>query len=132
MDNAVVSRRTALASALGLAGAAALPSVAVAGNRSAGTRPLGANAERPLWANADPPIRLALPAPAGPCMVGRTDLHLVDAGRTDPWLADGSPRELMVSLWYPAVRGTGTPAPYMLPGAAAEYGRGAAAVMGIE
>ncbi|WP_033337937.1 alpha/beta hydrolase family protein [Catenuloplanes japonicus] len=44
---------------------------------------------------------LVLPAPTGPFPVGREDLHLVDAGRTDPWVPDG-PRELMVSVWYPA------------------------------
>lgn len=54
-----------------------------------------------------------LPAPTGRFAVGQEDLHLVDRGRTDPWAGSG-PRELMVTLRYPAQRGTGrAPAPYM-------------------
>ncbi|GAA0319711.1 lipase [Streptomyces polychromogenes] len=54
-----------------------------------------------------------LPAPTGRFAVGSEDLHLVDRGRTDPWAHTG-PRELMVTLRYPARRGTGrAPAPYM-------------------
>ncbi len=62
---------------------------------------------------------LALPRPSGPHRVGQTELHLVDASRTDPWR--GGPRELMVSLHYPALPGPGRAAPYMLPGAAAHF-----------
>ncbi|GGR70318.1 lipase [Streptomyces aureoverticillatus] len=57
--------------------------------------------------------RLKLPAPTGPHAVGRTSLHLVDHGRRDPWVPKAGARELMVSLYYPARKGTGTPAPYM-------------------
>jgi predicted dienelactone hydrolase len=46
---------------------------------------------------------LRLPGPGGPLPVGTSELHLVDDGRTDPWT--GAPRELMVSLSYPAVPG---------------------------
>ncbi|MFJ8207867.1 alpha/beta hydrolase family protein [Streptomyces sp. NPDC096033] len=54
-----------------------------------------------------------LPAPTGRYAVGQEDLHLVDRSRTDPWAHTG-PRELMVTLRYPAQRGTGrAPAPYM-------------------
>ncbi|MFF2197721.1 alpha/beta hydrolase family protein [Streptomyces sp. NPDC058157] len=54
-----------------------------------------------------------LPAPTGRSAVGSEDLHLVDRSRTDPWSHEG-PRELMVTLRYPAQRGTGrAPAPYM-------------------
>ncbi|RKT03053.1 platelet-activating factor acetylhydrolase isoform II [Streptomyces sp. 3211.6] len=54
-----------------------------------------------------------LPAPTGRYAVGSEDLHLVDRSRTDPWAHTG-PRELMVTLRYPAQRGTGrNPAPYM-------------------
>ena len=45
--------------------------------------------------------RLVLPAPTGPYPVGQEDLYLVDHDRTDPWVPTG-PRELMVSVWYPA------------------------------
>ncbi|NUP02710.1 MAG: alpha/beta hydrolase [Nonomuraea sp.] len=56
----------------------------------------------------------ALPAPTGPHPVGKADLHLIDAGRPDPWV-DGRVRELMVSIWYPAHKGGGKPAPYVTP-----------------
>ncbi|AIJ22093.1 hypothetical protein [Amycolatopsis methanolica] len=56
---------------------------------------------------------LALPRPSGPHRVGRTELHLVDVSRTDPWR--GGPRELMVSLHYPALPGPGRDA-VPLPG----------------
>lgn len=109
-----MNRRTLLTGALATAGAVALPSVA--------------RAAQPARAK----IGLALPAPTGPCRVGMTQLHLVDTARPDPWLADGSPRELMVSIWRPADRRRGAPAPYMTPKAAAVYDAGASAVMGIE
>lgn len=57
--------------------------------------------------------RLALPAPTGAYAVGRDSLHLVDKTRRDPWVPEAGARELMVSLYYPARRATGTPAPYM-------------------
>lgn len=56
----------------------------------------------------------SLPAPTGAHPVGRTDLHLVDRGRPDPWVA-GRSRELMVSLWYPARKATGKPVRYLTP-----------------
>lgn len=57
--------------------------------------------------------RLTLPPPTGPHAVGRTTLHLVDHGRRDPWVPKAGARELMVSLYYPARKHTGSPAPYM-------------------
>ncbi|MER6217854.1 alpha/beta hydrolase [Streptomyces sp. NPDC001674] len=54
-----------------------------------------------------------LPAPTGRFAVGSEDLHLTDRSRTDPWAHTG-PRELMVTLRYPAQRGTGrAPAAYL-------------------
>lgn len=63
-------------------------------------------------AATDTSYRPDLPAPTGPYPVGTTDLHLVDQSRTDPWASDGKPRELMTTVWYPAVPGRGSPAPY--------------------
>jgi dienelactone hydrolase len=69
-------------------------------------------AAAPAAASAPTPAApLKLPALTGPYAVGRDVLHLVDAGRADPWVPTRR-RELMVSLYYPARRGTGTPAPY--------------------
>ncbi|MCY1137972.1 alpha/beta fold hydrolase [Actinoplanes sp. Pm04-4] len=57
---------------------------------------------------------LHLPAPTGPYEVGVVDRHLVDVSRADPWVPQQR-RELMVSIWYPAVRGEGTPKQYVTP-----------------
>jgi dienelactone hydrolase len=66
----------------------------------------------PASAEPSPPY---LPAPTGPHPVGTTSLHLTDESRQDPWVPSAGPRELMVSLWFPA-RSRGTHrAPYMTP-----------------
>ena len=54
---------------------------------------------------------LVLPAPTGPHQVGWDELHLVDQDRPDPWVPP-APRELMVSVWYPAVTPRGADVPY--------------------
>jgi dienelactone hydrolase len=55
-----------------------------------------------------------LPAVTGPSAVGRTEIALTDAGRPDPFAADGRARELAVWIWYPAVAGSaGAAAPYL-------------------
>ncbi|MEU9303598.1 alpha/beta hydrolase [Streptomyces sp. NPDC048269] len=53
-----------------------------------------------------------LPRPTGLFSVGQETLHLVDRSRTDPWAGSG-PRELMVTMRYPAQRGTGGPVRYL-------------------
>ncbi len=47
-------------------------------------------------------LQLTLAPPTGPYPVGTVALHLVDHSRRDPWLPGARPRELMVSVWYPA------------------------------
>ena len=54
-----------------------------------------------------------LPEPTGPSPVGSTSLHVTDASRPDPWVAEVAARELMVSLWYPAAPADGPRARYM-------------------
>ncbi|MEU8304621.1 lipase [Actinomadura sp. NPDC048955] len=67
---------------------------------------------------ATAPARFELPRPTGTHQaIGTTELHLVDAGRADPWVP-GRKRELMVSVWYPAARSSGPKAPYLRPGVA--------------
>ena len=56
-----------------------------------------------------------LPEPTGPRPVGTTSLYLNDASRPDPWAPGVNARELMVSLWYPAVPSDGRTARYMTP-----------------
>jgi hypothetical protein len=67
-------------------------------------------------------LRLMLPPPSGPYQAGTVPLHLVDHSRRDPWLAGNRPRELMVSLWYPAMDDDRYPqAPWMPPKAGALF-----------
>ncbi|WP_031073087.1 alpha/beta hydrolase family protein [Streptomyces sp. NRRL WC-3742] len=54
-----------------------------------------------------------LPAPTGPYAAGEEIIHLTDTNRPDPWVPASGPRQLAVTMIYPAVPGTGTPAPYM-------------------
>lgn len=42
------------------------------------------------------------PLPGGPDKVGTRTMDLVDSTRDDPYLANGSKRELLVQFWYPA------------------------------
>ncbi|WP_409495718.1 alpha/beta hydrolase family protein [Amycolatopsis sp. cmx-11-12] len=56
--------------------------------------------------------RLTLPPPTGSHPVGSTDLHLTDRSRQDPWVPTG-PRELMVSMFYPALLPVGPKRPYL-------------------
>jgi len=48
-------------------------------------------------------LRLTLPPAAGRHPIGIVSLHLLDRSRRDPWLTAPRPRELMVSVWYPAL-----------------------------
>ncbi|GAA2049436.1 lipase [Catenulispora yoronensis] len=60
----------------------------------------------------------SLPAPTGPYAAGEDTLHLTDTSRLDPWRPASGYRQLTVSMFYPARRGTGQPAPYMTLGEA--------------
>ncbi|MFD6449080.1 alpha/beta hydrolase family protein [Promicromonospora sp. NPDC060204] len=102
-------------SAVALAGAAAGPTSAVAAPApavAATTSLVAPSALAPVEAtpsDVDEPI-LSLPEPTGRYPVGLMPLHLVDEDRADPWVPEAR-RELMVSLWYPAVP-RGEIAPY--------------------
>ncbi|MFE0458913.1 alpha/beta hydrolase family protein [Kitasatospora sp. NPDC058965] len=108
-------RRTAVAVALAvvlplpIVGAA--PAFATAGPAAAPAPASVPAASVPL--PADQGVQLALPRPTGPHAVGVDTLHLVDRDRPDPWVPSAGPRQLMVSMYYPARSGTGRPAPYM-------------------
>jgi dienelactone hydrolase len=56
-----------------------------------------------------------LPEPTGSYPVGITSLWLTDTSRPDPWVAEETARELMISLWYPAAQPGGRRAQYMTP-----------------
>jgi dienelactone hydrolase len=58
----------------------------------------------------------ALPRPSGSSPVGTQVMDLADATRDDPFLADGTKRELLVRFWYPADLSRGcAPAEYTSP-----------------
>ena len=48
-----------------------------------------------------------LPEPTGPYPAGTASVWLTDTSRPDPWVSGVNARELMVSLWYPAVPSAG-------------------------
>jgi dienelactone hydrolase len=56
-----------------------------------------------------------LPQPTGPYPAGTASVWLTDTSRPDPWVSGVNARELMVSLWYPAVPSDGRRARYMTP-----------------
>jgi len=55
-----------------------------------------------LRAADDPLLTVSVPKPSGPFAVGTFSTRLVDSARNDPFLHDGTKRELMVRFWYPA------------------------------
>lgn len=57
-------------------------------------------------------VHMRLPSPTGGFPVGRDALHLVDRTRVDPWVPEAGARELMISLYYPALVGFGVRVPY--------------------
>jgi hypothetical protein len=77
----------------------------------------------PVWAWTSG-VRVSLPAPSGRQEIGTVALRLEDRSRPDPWVAWQPYRELMVSVWYPALPGGGAPARYMPPGAAERFEAG--------
>jgi predicted dienelactone hydrolase len=60
-----------------------------------------------------PTPQLTLPAPTGRYAVGATELHLTDQSRADPWVPESGPRQLMVSMFYPALLPIGPPRQYL-------------------
>lgn len=106
--------RGAVAAATGLGLVAGMVGVAAAEGHGAVPTTSGARPEAR--------VRLTLPAPSGSRRVGTTSLHLIDRSRQDPWTSSPRPRELMISLWYPAGETRGhRRAPWRPPAATALY-----------
>lgn len=98
----------ATAAALALTALAALAALAAPASASG---PAPATGLAPASAA---PAEPNLPRPTGRYATGRDTLFLTDHTRTDPWAPAAGPRQLLVSLNYPARPGTGgDPAPYM-------------------
>jgi Platelet-activating factor acetylhydrolase, isoform II len=73
--------------------------------------PAVAVATEPAKAPSTPgePFQPVLVTPSGIRPIGTVSLHLVDQQRQDEWIASHPKRELMISLWYPAVDVAGKP-----------------------
>ncbi|MFD7641441.1 alpha/beta hydrolase family protein [Kitasatospora sp. NPDC059795] len=106
------SHRKRRISAVAILGLAA--SMAATGTGLAATTPPSAVHATAATAAAAPPrsFQGTLPAPTGPYAAGEDVIHLTDASRPDPWVPSSGPRQLTVTMVYPAVPGTGNPAPY--------------------
>jgi predicted dienelactone hydrolase len=64
----------------------------------------------------------AVPRPTGNSQVGTRLMHWVDDDRVDPYLADGTKRELMVRFWYPSSGNTACrPADYTSAGVLSQF-----------
>jgi dienelactone hydrolase len=61
------------------------------------------------------PVLIKLPRPTGSETIGTLEMHLVDQDRDDPEAEQPGPRELMISIWYPAVHRPDAPATPYLP-----------------
>jgi dienelactone hydrolase len=65
-------------------------------------------------------VTLTLPAPHGRYATGESTFRLVDENRADPWVPGQPYRELMISVFYPAVHTGGEPYTNQFPKAVAD------------
>ncbi|MFE0458921.1 alpha/beta hydrolase family protein [Kitasatospora sp. NPDC058965] len=109
------SRRIAAAAALVLAFSAPM-----AGAAWASSTPSPSTSVTAASATSSTPAAFhgELPRPTGQYAAGEEVLHLTDRDRTDPWVPSAGPRQLTVSMFYPARHDTGEAAPYMTLGEA--------------
>src|SRR5687767_4730835 len=103
--------RVALSAVATVAVSATALAAPVLSAQSAAAAPVAMAAAVTAQSNTTSP-RFALPRPTGPLAIGREVLHLVDRARPDPWVPT-NPRELMVSMYYPALARPGRTAPYL-------------------
>lgn len=117
------TRRIATAAVLSVAtlsatvGAASAAAPAASASAASSVLAAGASTAAP----ATQAVQGVLPEPTGLYEAGEDVLHLVDQDRPDPWLPSAGPRQLMVSMYYPARRNTGQPAQYMTLGEAQAF-----------
>jgi len=106
----------------GLVVSTALPASAVSASHTA----LAGPATAPASSNPAKGVTLTLPAPNGRYATGESTFRLVDDRRPDPWTPSQPYRELMISVFYPAVHTGGRPFTTQFPaGAAATIGTAA-------
>ncbi|MEY9932365.1 dienelactone hydrolase [Catenulispora sp. GP43] len=100
----------------GLVLSTAVPALATASGSAT------ASATAPAWSASSNPANgrtLTLPAPQGRYATGESTFRLVDDERADPWVPNQPYRELMISVFYPAVHTAGKPFTNQYPAAAA-------------
>ncbi|MFF7992009.1 alpha/beta hydrolase family protein [Kitasatospora xanthocidica] len=110
------NRRISAVAALALAALVTGTGTGFAATTTQSATPVATHAFDTEPAAATAPTRSfhgTLPAPTGPYAAGEEIIHLTDTSRLDPWVPSSGPRQLTVTMVYPAVPGTGTPAPYM-------------------
>jgi len=93
----------------GLAVSTAVPASAVATSQAAPT----------VSRKSAGGLTLTLPTPRGRYATGESTFRLVDDERPDPWMPGQPYRELMISVFYPAVHTGGRPATFQFPAAVA-------------
>ena len=76
-------------------------------------------AELSVSSNPAKGLTLTLPAPRGRYATGESTFRLVDDTRPDPWVPSQPQRELMISVFYPAVRTGDRPFTNQFPAAVA-------------
>ncbi|MBD0742585.1 alpha/beta hydrolase [Streptomyces sp. CBMA152] len=116
------NRRISAVAALALAALVTGTGAGFAATTTPSATPVATHAFDTAPATATAPTRSfhgTLPAPTGPYAAGEDVIHLTDTSRPDPWVPSSGPRQLTVTMVYPAVPGTGTRAPYMTLGEAA-------------
>ncbi|MFD7826224.1 alpha/beta hydrolase family protein [Kitasatospora sp. NPDC059803] len=110
------NRRISAVAVLALAALVTGTGAGFAATTTPSATPVATHALDTAPATATAPTRSfqgTLPAPTGPYAAGEDVIHLTDESRPDPWVPSSGPRQLTVTMVYPAVPGTGTPAPYM-------------------
>src|SRR5690242_1043539 len=94
--------------ASGLAVSTVVPASAASVSASGSATPVSHTAQTALaWSASSNPAAgrtLTLPAPQGRFATGESQFRLVDDRRQDPWDPTKPYRELMISIFYPAVR----------------------------
>lgn len=77
---------------------------------------IGLLAQGNLRSASTDPAGIHVPLPSGPNAIGTFSVRLTDTTRSNPFLKDGSHRELMVRFWYPTAHtGSCIPAEYIAP-----------------
>ncbi|RAG87570.1 hypothetical protein DN069_00840 [Streptacidiphilus pinicola] len=94
----------------GIAVSSAVPVWAAPASRAAATPSVSARSSHHAKR-----ATLTLPAPRGRYATGESTFRLVDPKRADPWLPGRHDRELMISVFYPAVHTGGRPFTHQFP-----------------